>query len=144
MQTIFTKWTEAFAVKNPDALTTAKLFVEEVLCSHSAPPALLSDRRKNFLSKVVKDVCQLVNTAKVNKTSYHPVCDGLVERFNHTFTKIISMYVLEHQKDWGHFIPYALFAFRTAVQASTNEKPFYLMYGRDPHLPIDTTLLKAQ
>jgi len=140
----FTKWTEAFAVKNADALTTAKLFVEEILCHHSAPRALLSDRGKNFLSKVVKGVCQLVNTAKVNTTSYHPECDGLVERFNHTFTTIISMYVSEHQKDWDHFIPYALFAYRTAVQTSTNETPFYLMYGRDPRLPIDATLLEAQ
>ena len=54
------------------------------------------------------------------------------------------MYVSEHQKDWDHFIPYALFAYRTAVQASTNETPFYLMYGRDPRLPIDATLLEAQ
>ena len=101
----FTNWTEAFAVKNADALTTAKLFVEELLCRHSAPCALLSDRGKNFLSKVVKGVCQLVNTTKVNTISYHPECDGLVERFNHTFTTI----------DWDHFIPYALFAYRTAV-----------------------------
>ena len=28
----FTKWPEAFAVKNADAATTAKLFVEEILC----------------------------------------------------------------------------------------------------------------
>eukprot|EP00112_Aurelia_sp_Birch-Aquarium-sp1_P019450 Seg4814.2 transcript_id=Seg4814.2/GoldUCD/mRNA.D3Y31 product="Gypsy retrotransposon integrase-like protein 1" protein_id=Seg4814.2/GoldUCD/D3Y31 len=33
----FTKWPEAFAVKNADAPTTAKLFVEEILCRHSAP-----------------------------------------------------------------------------------------------------------
>ncbi len=140
----FTKWPEAFAIKNADAITTAKLFVEEIICRHSAPRKLLSDRGKNFLSKVVKGVCQMVNTAKVNTTSYHPECDGLVERFNHTLTTIISMYVSEHQKDWDMFIPYALFAFRTAVQSSTNETPFYLMYGRDPRLPIDVSLLKAQ
>ena len=139
----FTKWPEAFAVKNADAPTTAKLFVEQILCRHSAPRKLLSDRGKNFLSKVVKGICNMVNTSKVNTTSYHPECDGLVERFNHSLTTIISMYVSEHQKDWDHFIPYALFAYRTSIQASTKETPFYLMYGRDPRLPIDATLLKA-
>ena len=54
------------------------------------------------------------------------------------------MYVSEHQKDWDLFIPYALFTYRTAVQSSTNETPFYLMYGRDPRLPIDVSLLKAR
>ena len=139
-----TKWVEAFAVKDFGADTTAKLFVEEVICRHSAPRKLLSDRGKNFLSKVVKAVCKLVNTAKVNTTSYHPECDGLLERFNHSLTTIISMYVSEHQKDWDLFIPYALFAYRTAVQSSTKETPFFLMYGRDPRLPIDVSLLKAK
>ena len=57
---------------------------------------------------------------------------------------IISMYLSEHQGDWDLFIPYALFAYRTAVQSSTNETPFYLLYGRDPRLPIDVSLLKVQ
>ena len=140
----FTKWPEAFAVKNADAITTARLFVEEILCRHSAPRTLFSDRGKNFLSKVVKSVCTMVNTSKVSTISYHPECDGLVERFNHTLTTILSMYVSEHQKDWDLFIPYALFAYRTSIQASTKETPFYLMYGRDPRLPIDASLLKAQ
>ena len=74
-----TKWVEAFAVKDFGADTTARLFVEEIICRHSAPRKLLSDRGKNFLSKVVKAVCKLVNTAKVNTTSYHPECDGLLE-----------------------------------------------------------------
>ena len=138
----FTKWPEAFAVKTADAVTTAKLFVEEILCRHSAPRKLLSDRGKNFLSRVVKDVCQLVNTSKVNTISYHPECDGLVERFNHSLTTIISMYVSEHQSDWDRFIPYALFAYRTSIQSSINETPFYLLYGRDPRFPMDISLSK--
>ena len=104
----------------------------------------MSDRGKNFLSKVVKSICNMVNTSKVNTTSYHPECDGLVQRFNHTLTTILSMYLSEHQKDWDHFIPYALFAYRTSIQSSTKETSFYLKYGRDPCLPIDASLLKAQ
>ena len=123
----FTKWPEAFKIECADAATTAKLFIKEIVCRHSAPRKLLSDRGKNFLAKVVKGICQMVNTCKVNTTSYHHECDGLVERFNHTLTTIISMYVSEHQNDWELFIPYALFAYRTAVQSSTNETPFYLM-----------------
>ena len=140
----FNKWPKAFAVTNADAPTTAKLFVEEILCRHSAPRKLLSDRGKNFLAKIVKGNCQMVNTSKVNTTSYHLECDRLVERFNYTLTTIISMYVSEHHGDWDLFIPYALFAYRTAVPSSTKETPFYLMYGRDPRLPIDVSLTKAQ
>lgn len=134
------KWPESFAVKCADAATTARLFVEEILCRHCAPRKLLSDRRRNFLANAVKVICEMVNTSKVSTTSYHPECDRLVERFSHTLTTIISMYVSEHQGDRDTFIPCALFAYRTAVQSSTNETPFYIMYGCDPRLPIDVSL----
>ena len=54
------------------------------------------------------------------------------------------MYVSEHQGDWDLCIPYALFAYRTAVQSSTNETLLYLIYGRDPCFPIDVSQLKVQ
>ena len=43
-----THWTEDFAVRNADAITTAKLFVEEVVRRHSAPGNLLFDRGKSI------------------------------------------------------------------------------------------------
>ena len=31
------------------------------------------------MSKLIREVCRLVNTEKVNTTAYHPQTDGLVE-----------------------------------------------------------------
>ena len=42
--------------------------------------------------------------------------------------------------DWDTRLPYALFAYRATVQASTAESPFFLLYGRDPRLPIELAL----
>jgi len=42
------------------------------------------------------------------------------------------------------FIDYVLFAYNTSVQASTNEIPFKVIYGRDPKLPIDVSLLSNE
>ena len=94
----FTKWPEAFTIECADTATTVKLFVEDILCHHSAPRKVLSERSKTFLGKMVKGIFQNGNTSKVNTTSYHPECDGRVERFNHTLMTIISMYISEHQK----------------------------------------------
>ena len=41
--------------------------------------------------------------------------------------------------DWDVRLPYVLFAYRAAVQASTGESPF-LLYGRDPRLPTELAL----
>lgn len=43
-------------------------------------------------------------------------------------------------KDWEDHLPYVLFAYRISIQASIQESPFYLLYGRDPRLPGDAAL----
>lgn len=43
-------------------------------------------------------------------------------------------------KDWDERLPYVLFAYRTSRQESTQESPFYLLYGRDPQLPTEEAL----
>ena len=98
-----TKWTEAFAVPTIGADVVARLLVEELLPRHGAPRTLLSDRGSNFLSTLVKEVCRLLNTKKLNTTAYHPHTDGLVERFNNTLAESISMYFSTDQKDWDHY-----------------------------------------
>ena len=45
-----TKWPEAFSTKDQTAPTIAKLLVEETICRHGSPAALLSDRGPSFLS----------------------------------------------------------------------------------------------
>eukprot|EP00794_Sanderia_malayensis_P005005 gene5005-5664_t len=119
----------------------AQLIVDQILARHGASRTLLSDRRANFLASIVKEVCTLINTRHLHTTSYHPQTDGLVECFNATLAEGISMYVSSHQKDWDKHIPLILFAYRVSPNATTGESPFYLLYGHEPRLPIDTTLL---
>ena len=136
-----TKWPEIFPDKNADAITIAKLLTEEIIPRHGAPRTLLSDRGKNFLSSLVLEVCKLYSIKKLNTTAYHPQTDGLVEKMNSTLCQTLSMFVSKHQKDWDIFIPAALMAFRTSPCAATGESPFYLLYRREPLLPMDVSLL---
>jgi hypothetical protein len=54
------------------------------------------------------------------------------------------MYVSANKKDWDEFLPSILFAYRTSPQATTGDSPFYLLYGREPRLPVDVNLLPPQ
>ena len=42
-----------------------------------------------------------------------------------------------NQKDWDLMVPYSLWAYRTAVNATTKETPYFLIYGREPVNLID-------
>lgn len=136
-----TRWPEAFAVSTIDAPTIARLLVDEIVCRHGAPRTLLSDRGANFLSKLVREVCSLINSKKVNTSAYHPQTNGLVEKFNAVLAHSLFMYVSKDQKDWDLFIPLILFGYRSSPSAATGESPFYLLYRREPRLPLDVALL---
>ena len=118
----------------------AKLFVEGVVCRHGAPQELSSDRGLNFLSELFLEVCRLLEIKKVNTSGYHPQTDGLVEHFNATLTDMIAKTTEKHGCDWDCHLPYLLYAYRTTVQSSTGESPFFLLYGRDSGLPSEEAL----
>jgi hypothetical protein len=139
-----TKWPEAFAVPSIDAVTIARLLVDEILSRHSAPRTLLSDRGTNFLSTLVAEVCRLMSTKKSNTTSYHPQTNGLCERLNGTLIQSLSMYTSTDQLDWDVYLPQVLFAYRVSPHESTGDSPFFLLYGREPRLPLDASLLPAK
>ena len=135
-----TKWPEVFATSNQTAETIARLFVEHIVARHGVPERLLSDRGQNFLSRLVTEVCQLLGSSKVNTSGYHPQCDGLVEKFNSTLVSMLSKCVEKRGRNWDTHLPYLLFAYHVAVQDSTQHSPFFLLYGRHPRVPSDTSL----
>ena len=53
---------------------------------------------------------------------------------------MLSKTVKAGGKDWDVRLPYLLFGYRSTVQPSTGESPFFLLYGRDPQLPTDMAL----
>ena len=136
-----TCYPEAFAVPTIDAVTIADLLVNHIMPRHGAPRTLLSDRGSNFLSSPVRQVCFLMGTKKEYTSSYHPQCDGLVERFSGTLAQSLSHYVSSDQKDWDGYLNPVLFGYRISPSEVTGESPFFMLDGREPRLPMDVSFL---
>jgi len=132
-----TRWVEAFPTPDMKASTVAKVLISEIICRHSAPKELLSDRGRSFLNKVVEEMCDYFRIKKLNTTAYNPRCNGLTERFNATLCQMLSAYCDAKQTDWDVYLPVVLFAHRTSWQKTVKESPFRLLYGRNPRLPSD-------
>ena len=132
----FSKWVEAFPMKNGEAETVARLLVCEVICRFGTPRVLHSDHGRNFEAGVIQELCRMLGIKKTRTTPYHPQADGMVERFNRTLEAMLSTVVEEDQSDWDEQIPFVLAAYRASSHASTGFSPNFLMMGREVTLPV--------
>ncbi|KZS10738.1 Uncharacterized protein APZ42_024709 [Daphnia magna] len=105
-----------------------------------APVFLISDREKCLTANFSEELFKALQTNHLVTAAYHPQCNGLVERYNHTFAERLSMYVNSLHNDWDGFIDFVTFACNTSRQESTWFSPFFLLYGREAVLPIDVAL----
>lgn len=133
----FTKWPEAYALPNQEAETVADALIEGMFSRFGAPEAIHSDQGRNFESKVFAALCERLGIQKTRTTPLHPQSDGLVERFNLTMQQQLAILTADHQRDWDRHIPFALMAYRSAVQSSTNCTPALLMLGREIRTPAE-------
>ena len=63
-----------------------------------------------------------------------------MEKFNSTLLGKISKCSDNKTLEWDQQLPTLLFAYRSIVQESTKESPFFLLYGCDPRLPTESVL----
>ena len=53
---------------------------------------------------------------------------------------MIAKYCDTYGTNWDVYLQRLLFAYRTKVHETTNESPFFLLYGRDARIPTESTL----
>ena len=132
-----TKWPEAKAIPNKEASTIAKFIFEEIICRHGCPKELQSDQGTEFTAQIIEELTTQFGIKQKFSSPYHPQTNGIVERFNHTLCGILQKYCIALNDQWDVYIPSALFAYRTLQNNTTKHEPFFLIYGREAHLPID-------
>lgn len=74
---------------------------------------------------------------KTRSCSYRPQSSGLVERFNATLQKMLSLLVNESRNDWDDHLPYVLMAYRASTYDNTHCFPNLSMTCREMNLTID-------
>ena len=118
-----------------------RLLVEQVVPLFDVPEALLSDCGTNLLSHLMMGVCQLLGIKKLKTTSYHPQCDGLVERFNRTLKSMLRKHAANFRVQWDWYLPGVLWAYCNMPHDSTGEMPSFLLYGVNCRHPTEAALL---
>ena len=78
----FSRWCEAFALKDQKATTVATVLYEQIFTHYGAPRKLISDRGAQFMSKLVQALCNMFAVKRHCTSSYHPQTNTSCERMN--------------------------------------------------------------
>jgi len=68
----FTKWIEAFPLKNFKASTIAEVFVNQVVSRFDVLLKLHRDQGRNFDSRIFKELSHLLGIKKIRTTPFYP------------------------------------------------------------------------
>jgi len=134
---LFTSWVEALPLKEITADEVCAAFFKIIISRHGCPMKLISDRCKQFESKIFNKFCEQFNIEHVMASAYHHQTNGKAERFMKFIENSFALTVDKDQKNWCKLLDNCLFTYRVSISRMLNESPFYLIYGRDPILPAD-------
>ena len=93
MTCAFTKWVEVKAIPNKEFPTFAKVVFEEWICRRGVMQLLVPDGGKEFANQILEELCRLMQAKKHVVSSYHPMANGQVERFNRDKRKYLMTMV---------------------------------------------------
>ena len=130
-----TRYPEAVALPSIETERVAEALVE-MFSRVGIPDEMLTDCGSQFTAEVMKEVSRLLSLQQLTTTPYHPMCNGLVERFHATLKQMLRRMCAERPKDWDKYLPALLFAVREVPQESLGFSPFELLYGRNVRGPM--------
>ena len=136
----FTRYAQAYPVKNQTAKTTAKVLWEEFLRHYGFPQKILTDQGPGFESALFQQLLDIANTEKLRTTSYHPQTNGQCERFNSTLMNMLGTLSPKQKLDWKAHLLTMCHAYNATQHPTTGFSPYFLMFGRHPRLPLDYQL----
>ena len=129
-----TRYPEAVALPSIETERIAEALVE-MLGRVEIPDEMLTDSGSQFTAEVMKEVSGLQSLQQLT-TPYHPMCNGLEERFHVTMKQMLRRMCAERPKDWDKYLPASLFVIREVPQESLGFSPFELLYGRSVRGPM--------
>ena len=145
----YSKWPEVVVMEE----VTAERTVEELrntLARWGLPLQIVTDNGPQFISETFRRFMKLNNIKHITTSLYHPVTNGLAERFGQTLKQSLRVSKKE-DRTLQHRVATFLINYRNARHSTTEESPAQLMIGRELrsrlHLlkpNLKDTVMKAQ
>jgi len=136
-----TGWPIAKAIPKATKEAIAEFIHDEIYLHYGAPQEIFTDGGKNLWGGIVEQYLKKIKTLHKGTSPYHPHTNGKVERLNGIIGNMLGKMLLNKTtKLWDLYLDQAVFACRSRTHSTTKTSPFYLLYGRHPHLFVDSNI----
>ena len=125
----FSRYALAYPSKTQTAQATARILWDNFIGHYGFPEKFISDQGRNFMSDLIKELCNIAGVKKLHTTPYHPQGNGQCERFNSTLCNMFATLSDEEKSDWKSYLGCMTHAYNCTKHASTTYSPYYLMFA---------------
>lgn len=139
LQCELSKFVEAYPLRNKDAVSIARSFVNNFILRYGIPKAIGNDRGSEFLSSVMKEVCKLLDIQQITSTAYHHQSIGALENTHKTLGAYLRINCQNYKNTWSDWVPYWCFSYNNSIHTETEYSPFELVFGKKCILPSNFT-----
>lgn len=128
----YTRWPEAIPIPDALAETVARAFVANWVSRYGVPSVITTDQGRQFESMLYLALCKLLGVKRIRTTPYHPISNGLVERFHRSLKQALKC----HRTDrWTEVLPLVLLGLRSAYKQDLQCSTAELVFGSTLRLP---------
>ena len=127
-------------LKTKTAEEVIQAYIDNIYSKFGGSMKILSDNGTEFKNKIFEQVAKELGVVhKLYTPHYHPASNGRIEGF-HAFLKHCIAKHIAPQLEWDVLVPLACAAYNFIPNEHSKKSPFFLMFGRDPVLPLNTLL----
>ena len=127
-------------LKTKSAAEVLQAYIDNVYTKFGGSLKILSDNGTEFKNKLCEDIAKQLGVKHKKYTPpYMPSSNGHIEGFHNFLKACISKHICV-QLEWTNALPLTCAAYNFVPNEHSHESPFFIMFGRNPVLPLNSLL----
>ena len=137
---MLTGYTFCIPIPSKKASDVITAYIDNVYSKFGGSKKILSDNGTEFKNQLFEKIAKELGVEfKCYIAPYHPQSNGRIEGFHHFLKSCMTKHI-STTMEWDQVVHLATAAYNFFPNEHSKESPFFLMFGRDPRVPLNTLL----